>query len=396
MNQKKTRSAGGAVAPAASTAVRASRTHSMSPPIHLAATHSYGSVEGFREAAASERPVDFYGRYGNATRQATEAILASLEGGEAALLTASGMAAASTSVAALLKAGDHVVAQSLHYAAVGNLVAKVLPRWGIESTLVDQTDAEAFARAVRPNTRLIIVESPSNPTLALTDLRAVADIARKCGAITLADNTLATPVNQRPLDLGIDLVFHSATKYLGGHSDLLAGAIIGSRKLVDTVWEMSLKLGAILGGFDSWLLHRGLLTLELRVERQVRSALAAAQFLEAHAKVRTVYYPGLTSHPQHALAIRQMRHFGGVVSLLIEGDADRTNRFLDALTVFRQAASFGCVESYAVRPTDMLQRVASADEFEQSGVPVNLVRLSMGIESSEVLIADLSQALSHI
>ena len=242
--------------------------------------------------ATDSRHPRFYTRYGNPTHQRVEAVLASLEGAEAAMLAASGMGALSTAVLTLVSTGDHVVAQRNHYMGTTKLFDELLPRFGISVTFVDQTDLAAFEGALESNTRLIMVETPANPTMQLTDLRAVADLARPRGITTLADNTFASPINQRPLDLGIDLVMHSGTKYLGGHHDLVAGVVMGPRDVIERIWETSLVLGATLGPFESWLLLRGLRTLPLRVRQHNETGMAVAEFLGRHPNVEAVHYPG--------------------------------------------------------------------------------------------------------
>ena len=368
-------------------------TAAVSPPIFQTATWRARSVDEAREVAAATRPPGFYTRYGSRTSAHAEAVIAALEGAEAAMLTASGMGAISTTVLALVSAGDHVILQENHYASVTALGRDVLARFGVAVTTVDQREPEAFARALRPTTRLIVLETPSNPLLRLTDLRAVAAIAREAGALTMVDGTFATPINQRPLALGVDLVVHSATKYLSGHSDIIAGAVAGPRTLIERIWKTSIILGAVLGPFDAWLLLRGLRTLETRMERLNRTGLAVARFLAAHPRVRRVHYPGLESHPQHALAARQMSGFGSIMSVELDGGLAAAERFVGALRLFAHAPSVGGVESLATLPTAMLATTMSAEEFAATGVPADLVRLSLGLESERDLIDDLAAAL---
>ena len=362
-------------------------------PIFQTATFRARDGEELLALATAAHPAAFYTRYGNPTHAHAEAILAALEGAVAALLLASGMGAISTTVLALVGAGDHVVLQENHYAGTTALGRDLLPRFGVEVTTVDQRDADAFARALRPNTRLVVLESPSNPLLRLTDLRAVAAHARAAGALTLVDNTFATPLGQRPLALGVDLVAHSATKFLGGHSDLTAGAVAGPRALIERVWKTSIELGAVLGPFDAWLLLRGLRTLEARVERHDRNALAVARLLEAHPHVRRVHYPWLESHPQHALARAQMRGGGGVVAVELEGGFAAAERFVASLRLFARAPSVGGVESLVVHPAAMLAGTMTQEQFAAVGVTPDLVRLSVGIEDERDLLADLRAAL---
>jgi cystathionine beta-lyase/cystathionine gamma-synthase len=323
-------------------------------------------------------------------------VMAALEGAEAALMTASGMGAISTTVLTLVGQGDHVVAQQNHYAGTTSLLRDLLPRFGVEVTFVDQTEVAEFEKAIRPNTKLIVVESPSNPLMRLTDMRAIAEIAKSRSILTFAENTFGTPINQRPLELGMDIVMHSGTKYLGGHSDLMAGVVVGAKPLLEKIWNTSLLLGSILGPFDGWLLLRGLRTLSVRVERQNRTALTVARFLEAHSKVARVYYPGLESHPQHELARRQMSGFTGILSFELKGGLDAAKRLVAGVRLASYAASIGGTESLIVCPAMMLAHQMSEEQFEKVGVHPGLVRLSVGLEDERDLISDLEQALASV
>ena len=366
---------------------------SIAPPIHPSVTYRGNSAEHFREMASVPRHSRFYTRYGGPTHARVEAILAQIECAESALLLASGMAAISTTVLAHVNHGDHVVAQRSHYMGTTQLVTRVLAQFGVDSTVVEQSDAHAFEAAITPRTRLIVVESPSNPLLALTDLAAVADIARARRITTLADNTFATPVNTRPLTLGIDLVVHSATKFLGGHHDLLAGVVVGPRAALERIWELSIVLGGNLGAFEAWLLLRGLRTLNLRVERQNATALAVARFLEAQRAVAHVHYPGLESHPQRALARTQMRGYGGVLSVVLRGGMSAALTCMQRLKLFTQAVSLGGIESLAMHAATVWSGTLSEEQTAAAGVDPGLIRLSVGLEDAGNLIADLDQAL---
>jgi methionine-gamma-lyase len=367
----------------------------LAPPIHQTANYRAESAEEFEVMATEPRHHRFYTRYGNQTHAHAEAVIAQLEGAEEAMLAASGMGAISTTVLTFVAKGDHVIVQDNQYAGTTALARDLLPKWGVEVSVVDQRDTAAFERAIRPTTRLIMVESPSNPLLRLTDLRAVAELARRRGIITVADNTFATPINQRPIELGIDIVVHSATKYFGGHCDLTAGVIAGPRPLIERIWKTSIVLGAILGPFDSWLMLRGLRTLSVRMERHNRTALGVAGFLETHAKVSRVNHPGLASHPQRALACRQMSGASGVLSFELRGGFEAAERFLSALRLIPRAASVGGVESLIVHPAAMLAKTISAEQFAAVGVQPDLLRLSVGLEDEGDLIADLEQALAQ-
>ena len=266
----------------------------------------------------------------------------------------------------------------------------------MKTTQVDQTDPDAFKRALTPETRVILLESPSNPLLQITDLRAVAELARAHDVLTVADNTFATPLNQRPIDLGIDLVWHSATKYLNGHSDVSAGVLAGPAEVLDRVWDVGLLTGAVLGPFDAWLLLRGLRTLPLRMPRHNANGLAIAQALQDHPAVTRVHYPGLASHPQHALASRQMSGFGGVLGVEFTDGFTAADAFLGRVRYWRRSASLGGVESLAVHPASMWRGMLSEDQIVASGVPLGLVRLAAGTEDTDDLVADVLAAADAV
>jgi len=367
----------------------------VAPPLHQTATFTAEDDAGFAAQAGSARPARYYSRYGNPTAQRAEAIIAALEGAEAALLTASGMGAISTTLLALLGSGDHVVAQKTHYMGTAKLLETLLPKFGIEVTLVEQASTESFARALRPTTRLVLMESPANPLLALTDLAGVASLARAHGAWTVCDSTIASPVNQNPIRLGVDLVVHSATKFLGGHHDLVAGVVAGPRALVERVWHATVVLGAVVDPFAAWLLLRGLRTLPLRIARQNSSALKVASFLEAHRAVARVHYPGLPTHAQHALARSQMPGgFGGLLSFELKGGFDAAQSFINSMQVPARAVSFGGFESLATQPAGMWAGSIGEEKAREAGIPAGLIRYSVGLEHPDDLIADLERALA--
>jgi methionine-gamma-lyase len=371
-------------------------THAVSSPIWQTATFRADSSEHFAEIATATRPAEFYTRYGNPTHKQAEATIAALEGGEAALLAASGMGAIFTAMLCDLGAGDHVVAQRNLYAGTTALVEELLARWGIEHTFVGQTDAADFAAAARPNTKLIYVETPTNPLMRITNLRAVAALGRERRITTMVDNTFATPVNQRPLELGIDVCVHSATKYLGGHSDITAGVIVGTREFVARAWKFGLVAGAVLGPFDAWLLLRGLRTLGLRIERHNRNALALARFLETHPQVERVHYPGLESHPQHELARAQMSGFTGMFAVEVRGGFRAAEKFIGALRLGAHAASLGGYETLVVHPAAMWGRQLTSEQRAAMSIGDNLVRVSVGLEDEVDLVRDFAQALDGV
>ena len=369
----------------------------IAPPIHQTAPFRASSDDEFERMSTAPRHNQNYTRDGNPTFTRVEAVLAALEGAETALLTASGMGAISTTVLALVGCGDHVIAQRTHYMGTAQLLATVLPRFGVAVTLVDQTDPQTFANACVPNTKLILVETPANPLLTLTDLAAVAQLARSKGILTLCDSTIATPVNQLPLSLGFNLVVHSATKFLGGHHDLMAGVVLGARDLIERVWHMAVTLGPVPDPFAAWLLLRGLRTLPLRIERQNKSALEIARFLERHPAVLRVHYPGLESHTQHALAQRQMPGgFGGLMSMELRGGFSGANSFISAMNLVSRAVSFGGFESLATQPGAMWSGSVGASKAAEAGITAGLVRLSIGLEHPSDLIDDLDRALHGV
>jgi cystathionine beta-lyase/cystathionine gamma-synthase len=370
-------------------------TTAVTPPIMQTSTFRLPTPEEGARLAAETAPATYYTRYGSPNNRQVEAILADLEGSAAALVVGSGMAAIATALLSNLRAGDHVVAQHTHYTATLSLLHDTLPNYGIEVTQVDQRDTAAFARAVRPNTKIIYTETPTNPTMDLTDLRATAEIAHAAGALAITDNTFASPCNQRPLDLGYDLVVHSATKYLNGHADVTAGALMGSRELIERAWEYMRVHGPVLHPFEAWLLHRGLQTYGLRMAAHNANALMVAQFLEAHPAVERVYYPGLESHPQHALAQQQMTGgFGGMLAFELRGGYAAAYRMIQRTEVCILAVSLGGVETLITHPASMIHAHQTDEERATAGIAPGLIRLSVGVEHADDIIADLEQALA--
>lgn len=369
-------------------------TLDIAPPVHLTSTFAAAGAEAFARMATESRHPGYYTRYGNPTVARAEAIVAGLEGAGAALMTATGMGAISTTALALVKQGDHVVAQKNHYMGTTKLLDALLAKFGVSTTLVDQTDIAAFAGSITDCTSLIVVETPANPTLQLTDLNAIAGLARERGIVTLADNTLASPVNQRPLDHGINLTVHAGTKYLGGHHDLLAGVVAGSKDLIDRIWDASIVIGATASPFDAWLMLRGLRTLPLRVCQHNETGQTVAEFLAGHDRIEQVFYPGLKSHPHHELAKRQMQGFGGVMSFAVEGGYAAAQSVMARLNLVRQAVSLGGFESLAVHAAAMWEGTLGEAGAIAAGVQPNLIRLSVGLEHADDIIEDLEQALA--
>lgn len=371
----------------------------LTTPIVQTSTYTFANTAEImdymhRRAAGDPEVRDEYGRYSNPTQSAAERKIAALEGGERALLFASGMCAITTTMATLLSSGDHLVMVRDSYHRTREFALSFLSRWGIETTLVSADEPAALAAAVLPNTRLIFAETPTNPYLRVLDLSRMVEIARQHDITTIVDSTFATPINLRPLEYGLDLVIHSATKYLGGHNDLLAGTVIGSSEILTQIGKARGVMGGMSNPNDAYLLLRGLKTLDLRVRRQNENGQRVAKFLEGHPAVRRVYYPGLPSHPDYEIARRQMTGFGGVVSFEIEGDMDKTGRFIDRLRLPYVGPTLGGVESIVEQAAALFS--LDREERQEAGIKDNLVRYALGIEDADDLIADLDQALAGI
>lgn len=362
-------------------------------PIVRSSNFTFASTAEMKRWAEGKSKAYIYTRYGNPTLAVAEAKIAELENGEAALVTASGSAAISSALLSVLQAGDELIATRQLYGGSYRLMRDILPRMGIRVHHVD-ANLEGVDRLVNAKTRALYVESPTNPTLGLVDLKNVVALARKHKIVSLIDNTFATPILQKPLNMGFDLVLHSATKYLAGHSDIVAGAVTGSRERIAKVREMMVFLGGSMDPDPAYLLIRGLKTLEIRVRRQCKSAMTVARFLERHPRIGRVHYPGLRSHPDHRLAKRQMSGFGGMLAFDVKGGLPATRRFCDKSQIFLLAASLGGVESLIVLPIYTSHYRMSAGELSAAGVGPGTVRMSIGLEDPDDLLADLKMALS--
>lgn len=335
-----------------------------------------------------------YPRYFNTPNQeALARKVADLEHSEAGLIFGSGMAAVSTSLLAFLGSGDHLVLPEQSYGGTQNLVREEFGKYGIEATFVTGTEASDFEAAIRPNTKVLYLETPSNPLLYLTDLEAVSGLARSRGLVTMIDNTFASPINQNPADFGIDIIIHSATKYMGGHSDICAGAVAASAAHIDRIFQLAKNLGGSLSDYTVWLLERSMKTMGLRVKAQSQNALELSRHLRTHAGISRVYYPGLEDHPGHAIAKAQMRGFGGMLSFELAPDRD-ADRFVKALKWVRPSMSLAGVESTLTLPSQTSHGLLSPEERENAGIADELIRFSCGIEDIQDLIADLDQALA--
>ena len=362
-------------------------------PIYQTSTFAVTDNEEQIRVTGTDR---YYTRWGNPTITLAEQTLAALEGTQGARVFASGMGAITTTILALLKAGDHIVAQRDIYGGVTKFLSRWLPKLGIETTFVDTTDYDQHARAIQPNTRMLYLESPTNPSLRVVDMKKTAALARQNGLISMIDSTFGTPMNQHPAEFGFDLVMHSGTKYLSGHADLTCGVVCGSQELMDQLWETRTTLGNCMDPHAAWLLIRGLKTLAVRVERQNQNALRVAEFLAQHTKVRSVHYPFLSSHPQHAIAREQMSGGGGMVTFEVEGTGDDARRVSEAMHLFTLATSLGGVESLVSIPVLTSHAMISAEQREKMGVTEQMVRLSVGIENADDLVDDLGCALEAV
>jgi methionine-gamma-lyase len=357
------------------------------------ANFTFANTEEMKRWAEGKSSAYIYTRYGNPTLAIAEGKIAALEGAEAAIVAASGMAAISSALLSILKAGDEVIATRALYGGSYRLMRDIFPRMGVVVRHVE-TDLAGIERLVNPRTRALYIETPTNPTLGLVDLQKAVSFAKEWDLLSLVDNTFATPVLQKPIKMGFDLVVHSATKYLAGHSDVIAGVAAGRYSLIEKIRDMIIYLGGSMDPEAAFLLIRGMKTLELRVRRQCQTALAVARYLERHPKVARVHYPGLPSHPDHKLAKRQMKGFGAMMAFDLKGGLTAARRFCDRTRVFLLAASLGGVESLVVLPIYSSHYRMSAAELRAAGVEPGTVRVSVGLEDAADLIEDLRQALA--
>ncbi|MDD3840583.1 MAG: aminotransferase class I/II-fold pyridoxal phosphate-dependent enzyme [Clostridia bacterium] len=364
------------------------------PPIYQNSLFVFPDTEALRKQVRKEVEGYIYTRGYNPTVEVAEKKIAQLEGGEAAKCFSSGMAAISAAIITFLEKGDHVIIVRHSYPCTYRFVTEYLARFGIEYTAVQGDSIEEFERAIKKNTKLIYLESPTSMTFKLQDIKAVAELAKSKGIKTIIDNTWATPIFQNPLKLGIDIVVHTASKYIGGHSDIVAGVVVSDKKTIKRIVENEYDLlGGVIGPFEAWLMTRGLRTLAVRMKQHQQSGMKVAEFLEQHPKVRKVNYSGLKSHPQHELAVKQMRGFSGLLSFEIENDRQKVAKLIDALQVFNIGVSWGGFESLVIAESIYLDD----QQLEQKwGMPVGLIRIAVGLEETEILIDDLDRALSLI
>jgi methionine-gamma-lyase len=370
-------------------------TGALDTPIYQSTTFVAADADEMAAVYGEEKFGYMYTRYGNPTIHALEEKLAALEGGEAALATATGMAAISTAILGFIKAGDHVVAARSLYGAAYNFLNKKLPRMGASATFVQSTCVPDFEKAIQPNTRLIYFETPSNPVLEILDIAALGRLGQSRGIPTMIDNTFASPALQQPLLLGVSVVVHSATKYLCGHGDAMGGIIIGPKDYIsELVHEVIRDFGGVISPFNAWLILRGIRTLHLRVPAHCANAQKVAGFLNGHSKVEHVNYPGLENNPGHATARKQMKAFGAMLSFEVKGGYEGGKRVMDGVRVFARAASLGDTRSLIVHSASTSHRAVPREQRLAIGITDGLVRLSVGVEAAEDLIQDLDQALA--
>ena len=354
-------------------------------PLYMSTSYAFEDVD-----------VKRYPRYFNTPNQeALSKKIAVLEHAESALIFGSGMAAISTTMLTFLNKGDHVVLQNMLYGGTYNLVVNHFENFGIDYSFTKGLGVEAFENEIRDNTKVIFVETPSNPLLTITDLKAVSALAKKHGLLTMIDNTFASPINQNPIDLGIDIAIHSATKYMGGHSDICAGAVASTNENMDQIFQMAICLGGSLSDYTVWLLERSMKTMAIRVKAQNDNAQTLAEFLEDHTDIAQVNYPGLSTHPDHQLAKEQMKGFGGMLSFELKTGLD-ASEFQKALRLIKSSMSLAGVESTVLSPSKTSHALIPPEEREQLGISDQLIRFSLGIEDAKDLIADIEQALKKV
>lgn len=373
-------------------------TGALSMPIYQTSTFAFRNADEGARRFRGEEEGYIYTRLGNPNHTAVEEKIAALEGGDAAAVAASGMGAIASALFTALSAEDHIIASRTLYGCTHTLINHQFPRFGIETTFIDFRDPSAVKDAMRPNTKVLYCESPSNPTMDLADLKELADVAHEGGAILMVDNTYCTPVVQRPLELGADVVVHSATKYLNGHGDIIAGIVVGKKDFIQKVKQEGLKdiTGATLSPFDAYLLLRGMKTLHIRMPRHCETALTVARFLESRPEVEKVWYPGLESFGQKSLADRQMRYYGAIIAMELKGGFEAGKNFIDNTGLWTLAVSLGDAESLIQHPASMTHSALNDEELWEAGISKGLIRLSVGLEDPEDLIDDLKKAFAAL
>jgi cystathionine beta-lyase/cystathionine gamma-synthase len=372
------------------------KTGAVVTPIYETSVFAFDSTQHLIEAVSEKSNRHVYTRWSNPTVTAAERKIAELEDAEDCAVFSSGMAAVSTAILSLVAQGDHIVSIRDLYGGTVDLFSNLLSRFGVQTTFVEATEPSEMEAALRDNTKVIFLETPTNPTLKIVDLSKAAEIARRHNVEVLVDNTFATPYNQQPLRFGCSLTIHSATKYLGGHNDLTAGAVAGPERLVEPMKKLRRTLGGVLDPHGAWLLLRGMKTLALRMEKHNRNGQRVAEYLESHPDVKQVYYPGLAAHPQYSIAKSQMKGFGGVVSFELKGTPDRAMRFVDSLKLALIAPSLGGAETLVSQPSAASHYFMNPEERRKAGISDSLIRLSLGIEDAEDILSDLAQAFEKL
>lgn len=374
-----------------------SKTRAISPSIVPAVAYAFPDVETAANVVAGEEEGVYYGRYGNPTLRMLETKIAALEGGEAALGVSSGMAAISISLLAFLEKGEHVIVTKDVYGGTYSFLTSLAPRFGIEFDFVDCTNIASITNAIKPNTKAIYLETPSNPKLTILDIKTISHICKSYGLSIIVDNTFMSPYLQNPLKLGADVVVHSATKYINGHGDVLAGFVVGKNETIHFMRKKLMgDLGQNLNAWESYLILRGIKTMGLRVERHCYTAQKVAEFLESHPYIEKVYYPGLLSHPQHELARKQMKGMGGIVSFEVKGTLAEGKKFINSLQLAMISFSLGDPETLVQHPASMTHASIPKEERIKYGITDGLIRLSVGLEDTNDIIRDLDQALSNL
>ena len=372
-------------------------TGALRTPIYQSSTFVFDNVEQGARRFAGEEDGYIYTRLGNPTQTDLEKKMADLENGETAIAVASGMAAVSGAILGLLDAGDHLIASKTIYGCTHSLFEEMLPRWDIEVSFIDMTDLDNLKDEIKDNTKVVYTETPSNPTMSMVNLKELANIAKDNDIVSVVDNTFMSPYLQKPLNLGIDIVIHSATKYISGHGDTIAGIIVGPEKYVEEFRGTTIKdIGGIIAPFDAFLLLRGLKTLAVRMDRTCKNAKEIARFLKSHPAVEKVYYPGLEEHPQHNLAKKQMKDFGGLMSFELKGGLENGKQLMNTVELCTLAVSLGDVDTLIQHPASMTHSVIPKEERVEAGITDSLVRLSVGIEDVEDIVDDLKSSLDKL
>jgi methionine-gamma-lyase len=370
-------------------------TRAVVPPIYQTTIFDFDSSEDIEQYMLGKEPGYMYSRYGNPTLTVLENKMAALEGAEEGLSLASGNAATTVAILLCVGSGDHIVSTRDVYGGTYGIMTDIVANMGVDVTFVDSTDLTEVVKAFRPNTKLAFIESPTNPTIRVSDIRAIAEIAHSRNARLVVDNTFATPYNQNPIALGADLVTASMTKYLNGHSDVTGGIIVGRKDDIGRCREIMKQTGASLNPIDGWLVIRGLKTFAVRMERHNSNAMQVARWLEGHPGVERVVYPGLPSHPQHEVAAKQMNGFGGMVSFVVKGGYDGARKVIDGVRLAMRAVSLGSIETLITQPSATSHRCVPKEQRELAGITDGLLRLSVGIEKVDDIIADLNRALGN-